>query len=103
MGAAVSVGTRTRDGKTALHYAALGGGVRAAKALLAAGADPNARDNWRDTPLHDAALAGTTEVARLLLNAGAEVSATDDCGRSALGLAIDRGDRAMLELLEEVE
>ena len=42
------------------------------KALLAAGADPNARDQDGSTPLHMAAYASRAEHAQILLEAGAD-------------------------------
>ena len=44
-------------------------------AMLQAGADLDARDEWDNTPLHDAAESGTPEVVRALLAAGADVNA----------------------------
>ena len=44
-------------------------------AMVLAGADVNARDEWDNTPLHEAAESGTLGVVRALLEAGAEVDA----------------------------
>lgn len=43
--------------------------------LLAAGADPDARDSRGYTPLHTAAEQDAAEVVRLLAKAGADLSA----------------------------
>ena len=48
-----------------------GAGSRVAAALLAAGADPNARDDRHDRPLHWAACYGSADVVATLLAAGA--------------------------------
>src|SRR5689334_19797593 len=40
-----------KNGRTALHVAAAGSQMRAATALLAAGADPSRQDDRGDTPL----------------------------------------------------
>lgn len=91
----MSVDERDADGRTALHRAAADGDVAAAKALLARGADPNARDRAEATPLHhviharddDRALA----LARVLVEAGADPRARNASGRmpSQLGYASD--------------
>jgi len=51
--------------------------------LLAAGADPHARNARGDTPLHFAAIQGNLEVAVALLAAGADVHATQHGNSSA--------------------
>ncbi len=54
----------------------LRGTLGAVKALIAAGADPNALNNQEETPLHGAAGAGNIEVIEVLLAAGADVNAS---------------------------
>jgi ankyrin repeat protein len=68
------------NGKTPLHYAALGGGVRIAELLIKKGADIEAEDNDEWTPLHMAALKGEKQVADLLLSKGANLEAMDNTG-----------------------
>lgn len=86
-------------GDTALHLAAAGYRDSIAKALLKAGADPNAAANHRrGTPLHYAADGSATSPAwdpkrqvktlRLLLDAGAKVHAQDKNGATALHRAV---------------
>lgn len=88
-------------GYTALHWAAQGGCVNAARLLIAQGAALDARTGYKMTPLH-AALCGRLltgdrdlrdrlEVARTLILAGADLSARDRSGRTALGWADYRG------------
>ena len=48
-----------------------------ARALVDAGADVNARDDYESTPLHLAAESEDVEVMRVLLDAGADVRAVD--------------------------
>lgn len=78
---------RTALGSTPLHYAALNENIGPLKALLAAGANVNARDNEGVTPLHMAAYATRTEHVKLLLAAGADVNAKTDAGRDVLSMA----------------
>jgi ankyrin repeat protein len=59
-------------GRTRLWWAAKDGRVEEVKRLLAAGADPNARDIDGETPLHAAARWGQGAVAELLLSHGAD-------------------------------
>ena len=61
--------------QTALHYAAREGRKEAVDALLACGANPNARNRDMRTPLHWAASNGTASVVRALVAAGADLMA----------------------------
>lgn len=69
-----------QTGKTALHMAAEGAQLAAARTLLDAGAPLEAPDASGCTALHMAVEQGLTEVARLLLNAGANHAATNKVG-----------------------
>lgn len=92
-----------RDGRTALHEAALAGHADIAAALLAAGADPNLHDTAGRTPWLDAARALRGGVLEHLLAAGVDVSATDADGRNALALvaAAERASPALVRRLLE--
>jgi len=74
-----------RDGRGPLHYSIFSKKVETAAALLAAGADPNAKDKTGSTPLH--AALGNTAMVELLLDNGAKVNALITPGRSALDVA----------------
>ncbi len=95
------VGATGRDGRTALHEAALAGHADIVAALLAAGADPHSRDTTGRTPWLDAARALRGGVLEQLLAAGVAVAATDAEGRNALALvaAAERASPALVRRL----
>ena len=72
---------------TPLHVAARGGDAEAAKALIASGADPNARHLSGDTPLHawarsDFGLTVEPGLVGYLLDAGADATARNGAGET---------------------
>jgi uncharacterized protein len=94
----------TPDGFTPLHIAAFARNVAAARALLAAGADPNVLATAsfaRVTPLGTCAFAGATEVARVLLEHGADPTLTADDGFTPLDAAIENGNAELAALLRD--
>lgn len=78
---------RTDLGWTPLHLAATNPDLTALKALVAAGADPNARDKDGATPLHLAAYTQNARHAQLLLEAGADPLLKTNAGRDATSMA----------------
>lgn len=78
---------RTGLGSTPLHLAATNSDSGPLKALLAAGADVNAKDSDASTPLHLAAYTNRIENAKILLEAGADVNAVSTGGRTPVALA----------------
>lgn len=78
---------RTDLGWSPLHLAATNPDVSALKALVAAGADPNARDRDGATPLHLAAYTQNARHTRLLLEAGADPLIKTNAGRDAASMA----------------
>ncbi|MFO1220641.1 MAG: ankyrin repeat domain-containing protein [Burkholderiaceae bacterium] len=78
---------RTALGATPLHYAAMNLDPGPTQALLAAGANPNARDGEGRTPLHMAAFATRGDNVKLLLRAGADPQAKTEAGRDVLSMA----------------
>jgi ankyrin repeat protein len=80
----VDVNQRSVDGTTALHWAVYNGDVTLVDRLLAAGANPNARNDYNSTPLVEAAVVGNAEIIRKLLKAGADVESANADGQTAL-------------------
>jgi ankyrin repeat protein len=69
------------------------------RALLAAGADPDARDQDERTPLFSAVLGNSVGLIGLLLEAGADVNAADADGFTALHFAAQEHLPAIARLL----
>ncbi|MFO1451484.1 MAG: ankyrin repeat domain-containing protein [Opitutaceae bacterium] len=86
----VDVTRRDESGATALHYAALNHDVVAVEALLAAGAEANARNAAAATPLLYGA--GHAEIVRLLLAAGAVPDARSLDQATPLSVAVGHAD-----------
>lgn len=92
---------RGRDGKSVLHLATQWrrdtNRPAAIAALLAAGADPNARDDRGNAPLHHAAYGDCAACVSALLEAGAEVSARNAKGMTPLHFCDAEAIRLLLD------
>lgn len=77
-------GVELAKGTTALHTAARSNNAALVSVLLAAGADPNARDADGRTPLHSGSM--HPEIVDVLLGAGANIDARMRNGQSAQDL-----------------
>jgi ankyrin repeat protein len=97
----VGMAERDRLGRTAVHYAAAEGDVDGLRALLAAGAAPEAADDAGWTPLHFAAQAQAPAAVEALLAAGAAVDAEDRHGNTPLWRAVfcSQGEETTIRLL----
>jgi ankyrin repeat protein len=84
---------------TALHSAVSGRHPEVVDLLLAAHADPNARQALGWTPLHGAVHNGDVASTRSLLAAGADPRSVNDEGRSVEALAAEHGDAATIALI----
>ncbi len=80
--------------RSPLHRAVIANDAPRIDQLLAAGADPDARDDTGRTPLHLAARRLRAELVDRLLAAGADVNARDDHGATPLLTAADAGPAA---------
>lgn len=78
---------RSPLGSTPLHLAATNPDRSAMTVLLAAGADPNARDNDGSTPILMAAYASKAANCQQLLEAGADPLIKNNFGRDATAMA----------------
>ncbi|KPK36438.1 MAG: hypothetical protein AMJ65_16175 [Phycisphaerae bacterium SG8_4] len=95
-------------GETLLQYAAIGGRTEAAKLLLEAGANVDAKNDGGQTALHvilDLTKSKYTyyrlskDTVELLLAKGADVNLKDKDGRTPLHLAAESADGDIIELL----
>jgi len=75
----------------ALHAAVAGRKLDIVKAVLDAGADPNAQQQAGFRPMHEAGSNANRALAELLLAHGADPSLTSDDGKSAIDLAREKG------------
>jgi hypothetical protein len=92
-GAEVNSPSRNAQRVMPLHSAAAGRHLTIMQALLAHGADPNARQADDFTPLHAAAQNGQIEMVELLLAHGADVNAKAN-GKTPLAFAIEQKHQA---------
>ena len=109
MDAAADVGARSADGRTALHYAAMGsrnGCGEAIRAIAIASSEASSdlaadvRDREMRTPLHDAAAYGSVEAVTVLVKElGAAVEARDGLGRTPLHIAAAKGCEVAVSVL----
>jgi ankyrin repeat protein len=95
---------RSADGFTALHYPAffgVGDAAASSRALIAAGADVNARsaNPFSVLPIHSATAGNHDDVVAVLIDAGADVNATQRHGWTPLHGAAHNGSLASVERL----
>jgi len=88
---------------TPLHIAARENKPNAAKALLTAGANPNAQDRKGETPLHTAAVYGDATVAKMLLDAHSDKNAQNRDGLTPLHQAAQFNNTDVVEALLAVD
>ena len=92
---------RDKDGRTALMDAVAAGQLRSIRALLAAGANVNARASDGRTPLIEAAVHGRPKSVRLLIAAHADLNYEQRGWGTALEAAERNGHNNIAALLRE--
>ena len=93
-----AIDERDAHGRTALHYAVLGGHVEVVRLLLERGAPPEARDIRGYTPL--ALIQGSAEIAQLLLAHGADPNAQLEGWSTLLYLAMFQPPEVLAPLID---
>ncbi|KAL1550234.1 protein VAPYRIN-LIKE-like [Salvia divinorum] len=89
------------QGSTALHIAALNGNVEAIQFLISVGADVDVTDHDGWTPLHFAAENGHLDVVERLLDQAVFAKyAVNRDGKTAFGLAVERGNSHLYDVLQ---
>jgi ankyrin repeat protein len=89
-------------GNTPLTVAVVWGDLDAARILLDAGAEVNAKVEDGQTPLHFAVEFGNLDIVRLLVGRGASLDLRDDDGHTPMAVAAIRGKQDMVDLLREI-
>ena len=102
LGQGASVHARDGRGRTALlaaTHAAPGVGTEAARLLIAAGSDVNAKDAIEDSPYLYAAAEGRNDILRMTLAAGADLKSTNRYGGTGLIPAAHHGHLETVRIL----
>lgn len=92
---------KDRAGDTLLTLLAGTKLVNLSSTLLEAGADPDRLGANREPAIIIATRAGQAEMVKLLLDYDADYEATDLTGRTALGIAEQRRDRVIADMLRD--
>ena len=102
-GAAVDTVSKNPQTNQPLHAAlALGRNPETIRLLLAAGADPNARQTAGYTALFSAAAANRRDLAEILIAHGANPSLQNDFGQTAATFARERNHAELADWLESL-
>lgn len=84
----------------ALHAAVAGRNLDIVKAVLEAGADPNAQQQSGFRPIHEAGSSANRALAELLIAHGANPALSADSGKNAIDLAREKGHEEFAAWLE---
>jgi len=85
----------------ALHAAVAGRNLDIVKAVLDAGADPNAQQQAGFRPIHEAGTNANRALAELLIAHGADPLLSADSGKNAIDLAREKGHMEFATWLEQ--
>jgi len=102
LGEGASVTARDGQGRTALlaaTHAAPGAGTEAARLLIAAGSDVNAKDHIEDSPYLYAAAEGRNDILKMALAHGADLTSTNRYGGTGLIPAAHHGHLETVRIL----
>jgi ankyrin repeat protein len=100
-GADVRAPARNAFKVQALHAAVAGRNLHIVKAVLEAGADPNAQQQAGFRPIHEAGTNANRALAELLLAHGADPLLAADSGKSAIDLAREKGHIEFASWMEQ--
>jgi uncharacterized protein len=99
-GADITMAARNPMRIQALHAAVAGRSFEVVRLLVEAGAGVNGQQQGGFAPLHEAVNRNDAELASYLLAHGADPRLQNDEGKSAIGLAAEKGLIEMLKLLK---
>lgn len=98
---AIKVNILDQEGRSALHWASLGGNTPIVEQLIEARADLDLTDNRGQSSLHIAAEFRNTLIVEKLIEAGSNIDLIDNDGQTPLHLSIISGDQTAAEKLIE--
>ena len=90
-GANIHAAARNALKVQAIHAAVASKNLEIVRAVLEAGADPNAAQQQGFRPIHEAGNHGNRDLAELLLRYGADPSLKNDEGKTAISIAREKG------------